>query len=379
MIWAEMYRSFNNSDMDIPGEKKMRKKLTIRELLTVFVVTALFFCIPVTSVFAESGTAVKIKVGNKSFNGIFYNNDTADALLKSMPMKLEMSELNGNEKYRYLGKDLPTNEKRVKRVKAGDIMLYGSDCLVVFYKSFNTSYEYTKVGRITNPKGLKKAAGKKSVIVRFSKKKVIRLSEKSLNMNTGDSKTIKLKGASAKKVKWSTSNKKIATVSKGKIKAKKPGTVTITAKYKNKKYKCKVVVREKEKDDINPEGTDQPAIERILTMKIGDKNVAVDWEENESVAALRDLVSEKPLTIQMSMYGGFEQVGAVGESLPRNDVQITTSAGDIVLYSGNQIVVFYGSNSWAYTRLGHITDQSAEEMAQLLGNGDVCITLSTDN
>lgn len=395
MIWAEMYRSFNNSDMDIPGEKKMRKKLTIRELLTVFVVTALFFCIPVTSVFAESGTAVKIKVGNKSFNGIFYNNDTADALLKSMPMKLKMSELNGNEKYRYLGKDLPTNEKRVKRVKAGDIMLYGSDCLVVFYKSFNTSYEYTKVGRITNPKGLKKAAGKKSVIVRFSKKKVIRLSEKSLNMNTGDSKTIKLKGASAKKVKWSTSNKKIATVSKGKIKAKKPGTVTITAKYKNKKYKCKVVVREKEKpvddenknedvtpeekDDINPEETDKPAIERILTMKIGDKNVAVDWEENESVAALRDLVSEKPLTIQMSMYGGFEQVGAVGESLPRNDVQITTSAGDIVSYSGNQIVVFYGSNSWAYTRLGHITDQSAEDMTKLLGNGDVCITLSTDN
>ena len=114
-------------------------------------------------------------------------------------------------------------------------------------------------------------------------------------------------------------------------------------------------------------------------MKIGDKNVAVEWEDNESVAALRELVSEKPLTIQMSMYGGFEQVGPIGTSLPGNDMQTTTSAGDIVLYSGNQIVVFYGSNSWAYTRLGHITDQSAEEMAQLLGNGDVCITLSTDN
>ena len=373
----------------------MRKRLIIKKSLTSFIIAALCFCIPVVSVSAESGTAVKIKVGNKSFNGIFYNNDTADALLKSMPMKLKMSELNGNEKYRYLGKDLPTNEKRVKRVKAGDIMLYGSDCLVVFYKSFNTSYEYTKVGRITNPKGLKKAVGKKSVIVRFSKKKVIRLSEKSLNMNTGDSKTIKLKGASAKKVKWSTSNKKTATVSKGRIKAKKPGTVTITAKYKNKKYKCKVVVHEKEKsvgdetknegatpkekDDINPEETDQPATERILTMKIGDKNVAVDWEENESVAALRELVSEKPLTIQMSMYGGFEQVGPLGTSLPRNDVQTTTSAGDIVLYSGNQIVVFYGSNSWAYTRLGHITDQDAGGMTDLLGNGNVTITISLEN
>jgi hypothetical protein len=276
----------------MPGETKMRKRLIIKRILTSFVIAALCFCIPVASVSAESGTAVKIKVGNKSFNGIFYNNDTANALLKSMPMKLKMSELNGNEKYRYLGKDFPTNEKRVKRVKAGDIMLYGSDCLVVFYKSFNTSYEYTKVGRITNTKGLKKAAGKKSVTVTLSKKKIIRLSEKKLTLNPGNSKTIKLREASAKKVKWSTSNKKIATVSKGKIKAKKPGTVTITAKYKNKKYKCKVVVREKEKpvrdenknegvtpeekDDINPEETDKPATERILTMKIGDKNVAVE-------------------------------------------------------------------------------------------------------
>ena len=381
--------------MDIPGEKEMRKNSVVKVLLTALITLALCFCIPVGQVSAESGTKVKIKVGSKSFNAVFYDNDTSKALLESMPMKLKMSELNGNEKYRYLSKDFPTNEKRVKRVRAGDIMLYGSDCLVVFYKSFNTTYEYTKVGRITNPKGLKKAAGKKSVTVTFSKKKIIRLSEKSLNMNTGDSKTIKLRGASAKKVKWSTSDKKVATVSKGRIKAKKPGTVTITAKYKNKKYKCKVVVREKEKsvgdetknegatpkekDDINPEETDQPATERILTMKIGDKNAAVDWEENESVAALRELVSEKPLTIQMSMYGGFEQVGPLGTSLPRNDVQTTTSAGDIVLYSGNQIVVFYGSNSWAYTRLGHITGKDAAEMTDLLGNGNVTITISLEN
>ena len=77
----------------------------------------------------------------------------------------------------------------------------------------------------------------------------------------------------------------------------------------------------------------------------------------------------------MSMYGGFEQVGAIGQNLPRDDSQTTTKAGDIVLYSGNQIVVFYGSNSWAYTRLGHITDKSAQQMADLLGRGDVTITI----
>ena len=102
------------------------------------------------------------------------------------------------------------------------------------------------------------------------------------------------------------------------------------------------------------------------------------WEENESVAALRELVSEKPLTIQMSMYGGFEQVGSIGQSLPRDDKQTTTSSGDIVLYSGNQIVVFYGSNSWSYTRLGHISDKDEAEMADLLSNGDVTITISRE-
>ena len=115
---------------------------------------------------------------------------------------------------------------------------------------------------------------------------------------------------------------------------------------------------------------------KVLTMKIGNTTVAVDWEDNESVAALRELVKDKTLTIKMSMYGGFEQVGSLGTSLPRNDSQTTTAAGDIVLYSGNQIVVFYGSNSWAYTRLGHVTDKTAAEMAELLGNGNVTITIS---
>ena len=115
--------------------------------------------------------------------------------------------------------------------------------------------------------------------------------------------------------------------------------------------------------------------EKMLQMTIGETLVDVEWEDNGSVEALKELCQEGPLTIRMSMYGGFEQVGSVGQSLPRDDNQTTTQAGDIVLYSGDQIVVFYGSNSWAYTRLGHITDKSAQEMAELLGNGDVTITI----
>ena len=67
-------------------------------------------------------------------------------------------------------------------------------------------------------------------------------------------------------------------------------------------------------------------------------------------------------------------VGSIGTSLPRNDIQTTTEAGDIVLYSGDQIVVFYGSNSWAYTRLGRITDKNEDELAKMLGKEDVTIS-----
>ena len=117
------------------------------------------------------------------------------------------------------------------------------------------------------------------------------------------------------------------------------------------------------------------SMEKTLRLRIDDTQLDVDWEENESVDALIGLVSAEPLSVQMSMYGGFEQVGPLGTSLPRNDVQTATQAGDVVLYAGNQIVVFYGPNSWAYTRLGRIRSTSAEEMRDLLANGNVVITL----
>ena len=122
------------------------------------------------------------------------------------------------------------------------------------------------------------------------------------------------------------------------------------------------------------ESDTQEEIEMNLKMKISDNEVEVIWEDNESVDALKQLVKDEALIVEMSMYGGFEQVGSLGNSLPRNDTQTVTEAGDIVLYSGNQIVVFYGSNSWAYTRLGHV-ELEQKEIEELLGKGDVEITI----
>ncbi len=111
-----------------------------------------------------------------------------------------------------------------------------------------------------------------------------------------------------------------------------------------------------------------------LTLKIDGIEVDAIWADNDSVKALKNLAKDG-LTINMSKYGGFEQVGSVGSTLPSSDTRITTNPGDIVLYSSNQIVIFYDSNTWSYTKLGHI-NLSKSELTDLLGDEDVVITLN---
>lgn len=126
------------------------------------------------------------------------------------------------------------------------------------------------------------------------------------------------------------------------------------------------------------ESANEISSEESMTMKmnlqIGNRTFTAALEENAAADALVELMKAAPLTIQMSDYGGFEKVGSLGTSLPAGNSQTTTQSGDIVLYNGNQIVIFYGSNSWSYTRLGKIDDLTGWEEA--LGNGDVSVTFS---
>ena len=119
---------------------------------------------------------------------------------------------------------------------------------------------------------------------------------------------------------------------------------------------------------------DDELMNKTLSLKIGNTEVNVNWLDNDSVTALKKLAKDG-LTIEMHMYGGFEQVGSLGTSITSTDTRITTSPGDIVLYSSNQIVIFYDSNTWAYTILGHI-NLSKSELTDLLGDGDVTITIT---
>lgn len=113
---------------------------------------------------------------------------------------------------------------------------------------------------------------------------------------------------------------------------------------------------------------------REMVLEINGTEVPVIWEDNDSVKQLAG-IADAGLTIEMSMYGGFEQVGPVGQSISAEDEQITTSPGDIVLYSGDQIVIFYGSNTWSYTKLG-VIDLTEQEIVSLLSNDNVKISIT---
>ena len=110
----------------------------------------------------------------------------------------------------------------------------------------------------------------------------------------------------------------------------------------------------------------------VLYVQVGDDTFAASLEDNEGAAALAAMLEQEPLTIRMRDYGEFEKVGELGAALPAEDSQMTAGPGDIMLYQGDQIVMFYGSNSWSYTRLGHIDDLEGWEQA--LGKGDVTVT-----
>ena len=126
--------------------------------------------------------------------------------------------------------------------------------------------------------------------------------------------------------------------------------------------------------DISDAKTETEGISMKMNVQIGDTSFTVSLEDNDATSELIEMMKEAPISISMSDYSGFEKVGPLGRSLTTDNHQTTTSAGDIVLYSGNQIVMFYGSNSWSYTRIGKIDDLTGWEEA--LGSGSITAVFS---
>ena len=108
---------------------------------------------------------VKVTINDNTYTLVLENNKTAEEFYQLLPKDFNMSELNGNEKYIYMDNSLATSSYYPKHIEKGDVMLYGDDCLVIFYKSFDTNYSYTKIGHINNLDNL----GKENIIVKFEK------------------------------------------------------------------------------------------------------------------------------------------------------------------------------------------------------------------
>lgn len=112
---------------------------------------------------------MKITIGSQHFTATLYDNPTVTRLKGMLPLTLAMTELNGNEKYFHFSTKLPTDASNPGTIRAGDLMLWGDNSLVLFYKTFETSYSYTRIGRIENPSGLSSAVGSGNVKVTFEK------------------------------------------------------------------------------------------------------------------------------------------------------------------------------------------------------------------
>ena len=125
---------------------------------------------------------------------------------------------------------------------------------------------------------------------------------------------------------------------------------------------------------INSQGKEE--IIDMIKIKVNNSILEVQLEDNEATKSLVERLKNGDITVNANEYGGFEKVGILGFSLPRNDTNINTSAGDIVLYQGNQISLFYNSSSWSYTKLGKVQNVSAKELKNILGSGDVKLVLS---
>lgn len=153
--------------------------------------------------------------------------------------------------------------------------------------------------------------------------------------------------------------------------------INISNKYTNEATELNVNTESNNTKSLNQEQLkEKEAKTDMIIIKVNGNTLEVELEDNEATKSLVDKLKNGDITINANEYGGFEKIGNLGFNLPRSDTNISTSEGDLVLYQGNQISLFYNSNSWSYTKLGKVQNVDSGKLKNILGSGDVTLTLS---
>jgi len=213
--------------------------------------------------------------------------------------------------------EIPSNPENVTSERAGEVYYSEPNRIVLFYGDAEVSGEYTPVGYFDVTEEFVSAVENNPVLEGWGNK-IVRISP-------------------------STEEPEVADTS--------------------------VVQSASEENDQNElEETD------MINIQIGEYTLKAELAENTSAQAFAGLLAQGPVTVQMSDYGSFEKVGPLPTSLPENNEQITTEPGDLILYQGSSVTIYYDTNSWNFTRLGKVQGVTQEELREILGDGDVEVT-----
>lgn len=316
------------------------------------------------------GVNIRMVAGSMAFTVSLYDNSAAEAFLAMLPMVINMGEMNGNEKYYDLPDHLPAASVSLSTIRNGDLMLYGSRTLVLFYETFPTSYNYTRIGRVNNPSGLETALGKDRVTVKFEQ-----IPEKTQYMLTYNA-----NGATSGTVPLAV------TADEGSNIILNNGGDLRKSGYVFAGW------------NTNPggTGTNYPAggsyaIDKDATLyaqwhvvinsnsmkvTIGTVSFTATLATSATAIAFKTML---PLTLNMSDFNNNEKVGSLPASLTTAASNPgTIHAGDIMLYGSSSLVLFYEtfSTSYSYTKIGRIDDVSRLKAA--LGAGNVTMKIELE-
>lgn len=245
-----------------------------------------------------------------------------------------------------------------------------------------------------NSKGVVKAVSPGKAVIKAKsgkgtrkyriKVKMVQLSSSQITMRVGETKKLTVKNALGK-VSWSSDGEAVQVDSKGEITAVKAGKAVITASVFKKKYKCTVTVEYEElkdskelKDSEKIKDSEKRKDGEKMKIQVGDTTFTATLAENSSVDALKELMADGPLTLNMSDYANMEKGADLGVTLPQNNEQMNTQAGDVILYQGRTIVIYYDTNSWRLTPIGKIDNVDPKKLRAVLGAGDVTVTFSLE-